>query len=136
MLRSVVSVKFAPAFMMLTICRVTSGRTSSFTRIRIPGRMKPGPWRVAAFPTIRKPSKNSAVAEKESPRTRRKLERKTGSPLRKICPPTTPSTVISSTGLRKIDSIIFITTRSFPLSNLRPVSGSCEHGGIDERRVS
>lgn len=87
-LRSVVSDILAPAFMMFTVWRFTSGRTSlnetknlltnfpfwrdqtyNFTKIRTPGVKNPGPWSSRALPSIRSPNKNNAVAENEFPNT-------------------------------------------------------------------
>lgn len=85
--------------------------------INIPGKINPPPWKVCAFPTIRKPNRNKAALEKDLPNDSRILVNDTGNPFGNQNPVNTPNKVIVSTGLKKIDLTVVITTKQCPLKN-------------------
>lgn len=85
---------------------------------------------VLDLPTIRTPRRNSADPANEFPRTLRILVINTGNPFVKISRLKTPSKVINKIGFMKIDFIVWMTTRHFPLKILRLLFPSVDCGHL------
>lgn len=87
--------------------------THIFTKMSTLGNSRPMPMVLRSEPvpppTIFRPSRNNAVAEKLCPNTRSTPATISGSPLGNRKPPATPSSVINSSGLKNNDLMVFKT---------------------------
>lgn len=103
--------------------------THILTKINMPGNKKPEPRSDLPCPTILRPNKNSAVAEKDEPKTRNTLAIISGKPLGKTNANPTPSMVMSSIGLKKSDLTMLKNTIYFSLKQ-RVCLAICSAGHV------
>lgn len=105
-------------------------KTYNFTMIRTLGNKKPDPCIWLPRPTILTPNRKSAEPAKEFPSTLNILEMYTGNPFEKITLPRTPKSVIRRIGFMKIDFMVWMTTRHFPLRIFRLLLPSDDWGHL------